>query len=80
MSMYLFPPADRTEKKAGGSGGRHAPQYRKTSIIMIVYMKNMFIYVFLPVDRSENKAGVPEFGLTESLIQTLGGQGLPGLP
>ena len=80
MNIYLIPPADRTEKKAGGSGGRHAPQYRKTSITMIVYMKYMIIYFVPPVDRSENKAGVPEFGLTESLIQTLGGQGLPGLP
>ena len=57
MNIYLIPPADRTEKKAGGSGGRHAPQYRKTNITMIVYMKYMIIYVFPPVDRSDEKAG-----------------------
>ena len=57
MNIYLIPPADRTEKKAGGSGGRHAPQYRKTNITMIVYMTYMIIYVFPLADRSENKAG-----------------------
>ena len=58
MNIYLFPLADRNEKKAGASGGRHAPQYRKTSITMIVYMKYMIIYVVPPADRSEKKAGV----------------------
>ena len=57
MNIYLIPPADRNEKKAGESGGRHAPQYRKTNITMIVYMKYIIIYVFPPVDRSEKKAG-----------------------
>ena len=57
MNIYLIPPADRTEKKAGGSGGRHAPQYRKTSITMIVNMKYMIKYVVPAAGRSEKKAG-----------------------
>ena len=55
MNIYLIPPADRTEKKAGGSGGRHAPKYRKTSTPMIVYIKYMITHVFLAADRSEKK-------------------------
>ena len=55
---YILIPARRPSRETSrGVWGMARPQYRKTSITMIVYMKYMIIYVFPPADGSENKAG-----------------------
>ena len=56
MYLYACPPTV-PKKKAGGSGGRHAPQYTKISTSIFFLHETMYLYACPPTVPKKKKQG-----------------------